>query len=164
MKATLFTKLRLLALMCALLAFAVACDDDDDDKPSPVTNTDIEFKGIALSGNNEVPAVTSDGTGTFEGTYDDDTNILSYTVTWQLGNPDDETVGMHFHGPADPTESAGVAAPIEGFTTESSGSYSASTAPLSAQQEADLKAGLWYINVHSTTYPNGELRGNLLVD
>lgn len=163
MKVKISTKWRMLAIGVSLLAFTVACDDDDDDNP-PVVDTDIEFRGVELSGANEVPAVTSDGSGTFQGAYDDATNVLSYTVTWELGNPDDETVGMHFHGPAEPTESAGVAKPIEGFTTESSGSFTGTTTPLSAQEEADLKAGLWYINVHSTSFPNGELRGNLLVD
>ncbi|MBC5776013.1 CHRD domain-containing protein [Pontibacter sp. KCTC 32443] len=162
MKRTAIQMLRMLAVCGSLLAFTVACDEDDDDN-LPVQD-DLEFDDLELSGDNEVPQVESDGTGTFNGTYDDATNVLTYTVTWELGNPDDEVVGMHFHGPADPTESAGVQEPIEGFTTESTGSFTDSTEPLTAQQEADLKAGLWYINIHSTTYPTGELRGNLLED
>lgn len=30
------------------------------------------------------------------------------------------------------------------------------------QQEADLRANLWYINIHTVDYPNGEIRGQLL--
>jgi hypothetical protein len=32
---------------------------------------------------------------------------------------------------------------------------------LNAEQVTDLKAGLYYVNLHSATYPNGEIRGQL---
>ena len=32
---------------------------------------------------------------------------------------------------------------------------------LTAEQVADLKAGLYYVNIHSKKYPNGEIRGQL---
>ncbi|MDB5871314.1 MAG: hypothetical protein JWQ07_756, partial [Ramlibacter sp.] len=28
-------------------------------------------------------------------------------------------------------------------------------------QAADLMAGLWYVNIHSTQFPGGEIRGQL---
>jgi hypothetical protein len=31
-----------------------------------------------------------------------------------------------------------------------------------AQQMVDLNAGLWYVNVHSTTFGGGEIRGQIL--
>jgi hypothetical protein len=35
---------------------------------------------------------------------------------------------------------------------------------LNAEQEADLKAGLYYVNLHSATYTDGEIRGQLRVN
>ncbi|MBJ6120126.1 CHRD domain-containing protein [Pontibacter sp. BT310] len=158
--------LRMLAVCLPLLAVATACDDDDDDGvTTPPVTDELVFKNIQLSGANERPdSVETTGTGTFNGTYDDDTNVLSYTVTWTLGNPQDSTIAMHFHGPADTTESAPPVIPVTGFTSSYTGTLTDETAPLTSQQEADLKAGLWYFNIHSTTYPNGELRGQLLED
>jgi hypothetical protein len=33
---------------------------------------------------------------------------------------------------------------------------------LSASEAADLKSGLWYVNVSTTSFPNGEIRGPIL--
>ena len=37
------------------------------------------------------------------------------------------------------------------------------SATISASQETDLLAGLWYVNVHSTAFGGGEIRGQVLV-
>jgi len=31
-----------------------------------------------------------------------------------------------------------------------------------ANQISDLEGGLWYINIHSSVFPNGEIRGQIL--
>lgn len=162
MKRTAISMLRMLAICASLLAFTTACDDDDDDD-LPIVDDDLEFNDIGLSGANEVPAVTSTGSGTFDGEYDPASNKLSFTVNWTLGNVNDQTTGMHFHGPASTTESAGVQIPITGHTNSYTGSFTG-TVTLTDQQEADLEAGRWYINIHSTTNPDGELRGQLVED
>ena len=75
---------------------------------------------------------------------------------------DDETVGMHFHGPATPQQNAGVIIPVTGFTNNSTGSLTGSTRALTKAEEKQLLNGLWYFNIHSTTHKGGELRGNLI--
>jgi hypothetical protein len=163
MKRTAITMLRMLAICGSLLAFTVACDEDDDDN-LPIVDDDLEFNDIQLSGANERPdTVETDGSGTFDGEYDDASNELSFNVTWTLGDVNDSTVAMHFHGPADTTESAGIQIPITGHTNDYTGSFSG-TVDLTDQQEQQLEDGLWYINIHSGRFPNGELRGQLLED
>lgn len=34
-------------------------------------------------------------------------------------------------------------------------------ATLTDAQAADMMAGLWYVNIHTTRYPGGEIRGQL---
>lgn len=111
---------------------------------------------VQLTGGAEVPANDSTGTGTLEGTYDTDSNVLTYTITYDgLTGP---VTAAHFHGPADATANAPpvvpipddkLASPIEGEAT------------LTDEQEADLQNHLWYFNLHTEQYPDGELRGQL---
>jgi hypothetical protein len=147
--------IRALLLMTVFVAGIFACKDDDDD------NNKVEFKNIALTGANEVPAVTTTSTGTFNGAYDKNTKMLTYTVAWTLA-PEETVTGMHFHGPADPTISAAVALAITGFSTGATGSYSGTTAALTADQETQLLGGKWYINIHTSVTSGGEIRGNLI--
>jgi hypothetical protein len=38
------------------------------------------------------------------------------------------------------------------------------TRVLTSQEEADLLSGNWYLNLHSNTYPGGEIRGQLIAN
>jgi len=137
-----------------LLFTAVSCDKDDDDKP---LSNKYNVTGSA-SGAQEVPVVGSNGTATIVSTYDADANTLAYTITWADLN--DNVNNMHFHGPADPTISAGVAIAITGWTATKAGTIS-STATLTETQEAELLGGKWYYNIHTPFKTSGEIRGNL---
>jgi len=137
-----------------LLFTAVSCDKDDNDKP---LSNKYNVTGGA-SGSQEVPVVASNGTATIVSTYDADANTLAYTITWADLN--DNVNNMHFHGPADPTISAGVAIAITGWTATKAGTIS-STATLTETQEAELLGGKWYYNIHTPFKTSGEIRGNL---
>lgn len=101
----------------------------------------------------------SPGTGSASMIYDDVSRLFSWNIQWSglLGT---ETV-MHFHGPAAAGMNAGVEVnfgDISGISSPSIGS-----ATISVGQGADLLAGLWYINIHSTVFPAGEIRGQVQV-
>ena len=149
------TKTFLPTILAGVLLFtAVSCDKDDDDKP---LSNKYNVTGTA-SGAQEVPAVASSGTGDIISTYDADANMLEYTITWTGLN--DNVNNMHFHGPADPTISAGVAINIPGWTATKAGTVSG-TATLTETQEAELLGGKWYYNIHTPFKTSGEIRGNL---
>jgi hypothetical protein len=117
------------------------------------------FSNIPLIGTEETPPVISTSFGALTATYDDVTNELYYMFEWRFLNGD-SAVAAHFHGPAARGESAGPVidlGPVSGASGRSSGSVT-----LTQLEEADLLAGLWYINVHSTSNPGGEIRGQLL--
>ena len=112
--------------------------------------------GAKLSGANEVPANASPGSGTLEASLDKRTSVLSWTVTYSgLTGP---AKAGHFHGPAVAGANAGVAL---GFTGSVESPVKGS-ATLTAAQIDDLLAGKWYVNLHTTANPGGELRGQVM--
>ncbi len=108
---------------------------------------------VPMAGANEVPPNASTGTGTAK--VDLDSNVLKWTVTYS-GTTGPVTAG-HFHGPAMTGANAGVVVPFPGPIS----SPITGTATLTAAQVADLKAGLWYVNLHTAANPGGELRGQV---
>ncbi len=94
------------------------------------------------------------GTGTASITLDTATNLLSWNVSWSGMSGADFLA--HFHGPALPGQPAGVQVGI-GIPSPQIGN-----AVISASQAADLLAGLWYVNIHSTTFQGGEIRGQVV--
>lgn len=97
----------------------------------------------------------SPGTGLGTITLDTVTKQLSWNITW--GGLVGTETAMHFHGPALTTQNAGVQ-----IGTGIIGPPVIGNAILNAAQEADLLAGLWYLNLHTTTFPGGEIRGQVL--
>jgi hypothetical protein len=98
------------------------------------------------------------GTGTMTGSIDTNTNLLSWEISWS-GLSGTETV-MHFHGPALPNQNAGVQVDFGAISGTSSPSIGATN--INDTQEADLLAGLWYVNIHTTIFPGGEIRGQVV--
>ncbi|MEZ4386876.1 MAG: CHRD domain-containing protein [Candidatus Krumholzibacteriia bacterium] len=106
-----------------------------------------------LGGNQEVPPNASPATGTATITLSDDQTSATYTVEFS-GLEGDQTAA-HFHQA--PAGSNGgvvfalaVGSPIGGVW------------PLSASDVAALLAGEIYVNVHSTMFPGGEIRGQFV--
>jgi len=122
----------------------------------------------------EVPAPTVGGftpSGTGDVSYDSDTNLLSWMITYSGLTGDIVSPGAHFHGPAMPGATAGIQVDIAG---DVGGTGAGATLPqpssgvltgsftISDSQEADLLAGLWYVNIHTQQNPAGEIRGQVV--
>ncbi len=99
------------------------------------------------------------GTGSATMTYDNVSGMFSWNIAWS-GLSGTET-GMHFHGPAGPNVAAGVQVDFGSISGISSPSIGSTV--ISALQGSDLLAGLWYINIHTTAVPSGEIRGQVNV-
>jgi hypothetical protein len=109
-----------------------------------------------LSAASEVPPVASSAAGTLEATLNPHSGVLNWTVTYaDLSGP---ATGAHFHGPAMAGQNAGVVIPFTGNLS----SPIKGSATLTEAQQADLKAGRWYVNVHTAANPGGEIRGQLV--
>ncbi len=108
-----------------------------------------------ITGAQERPnPVNSPGSGTFMGSIDPTTKVMSYTVTYSGITP----VAGHIHqttmangnGPVIfPFPSAALASPIIG-----------TTAPLAQSRIDSMLVGLFYVNLHTAANPGGEIRGN----
>src|SRR4051812_8370742 len=113
------------------------------------------FRGT-LSGSNEVPPNSSSGRGTVIVRYDIATNSLDLYGDYQ--NLSAPAIASHIHHGA-----VGVSGPVIiplTNTGDSTGNLSiASTLPDSL--ETELLAGNMYVNVHTDSFPAGEIRTQL---
>ena len=97
------------------------------------------------------------GTGTISGTYDDVTKVLNYSIAWQ--DLTSTITNMHFHNA--PVGSGGgvdLGIPSPWISPKIGGDPA-----LSAAREANLLAGNWYVNIHTSNFGSGEIRGQVLV-
>jgi uncharacterized repeat protein (TIGR01451 family) len=106
-----------------------------------------------LTGAQEVPATNSTATGTATVLLSPDEKTAR--VSLNFGGLASAQTAAHIHGPAAPGTNAPVIFPLpNGNQTD----VLIALTPLNVQ---NLKDGLLYINVHSNTFPNGEIRGQL---
>ncbi|HWQ13225.1 MAG TPA: CHRD domain-containing protein [Roseiflexaceae bacterium] len=106
-----------------------------------------------LSGGSEVPPVIgtgAEGVGTF--TLSADRTALSYRISFS-GLSSGQT-GAHIHSGAIGTD-GDIVFPL------ANGSPISGTLTLTDTQTSDLLTGLYYVNVHTTTNPGGEIRGQI---
>lgn len=123
-------------------------------------NTISPFRNT-YSGTNGVPVTPSTATGMIIGTYNHQTNLIAYSIVFS-GLTTNSTAA-HFHGPATPTQSASVIQAHTGFPTGVTSGFVSASHTLTNAQETQLLSGLWYSNIHSTTYPAGEIRTQILL-
>lgn len=106
-----------------------------------------------LQGAQEVPANASPHFGSARLVLDTANDTLSYYISF-TGVTTSETAA-HIHGPALPGVNAGI------VHTLPSGNPKVGVWNYPAAMEADILNGLMYINIHSTTLPGGEIRGQI---
>ncbi|HLG41114.1 MAG TPA: CHRD domain-containing protein, partial [Chitinophagaceae bacterium] len=164
------TKLTALSLLLFVFAInIVSCESDAELKKTQ----EYVKTGIPMTGAQENPANPSPAIGTMDVSYNTGTKVLSYKVTWQ--GLTDSVMLMHIHGLAPIGFNAGV---VQNIVTPSNGIYPQKTSnkynflqqgtisnTLTVDgvkvKEIDLLNGFYYINIHTTNYPGGEIRGQI---
>lgn len=142
---------KLISLFTAaiLLVTVSSCNDDDAAPGSSITT----FSADMLMGSNEVPANNSTAMGNAVLKFNNGTKVFTITVTHNVSS----ITSGHIHKGATGTNGA-VVFPFSSLASP----ISYTSAPLTPEQEADLKADLYYVNLHSTTFNGGEIRGQLI--
>lgn len=131
------------------LSGMIACDDDDDDGG---TSPNTTYKAT-LTGASEVPPNASTATGTANLVYNENTKMFTLTMTYAGMTAN----AAHIHKGA-----VGVSGPPVFPLSNLTSPITYTSPALDATQQSDLKAGLYYVNIHSDAYPDGEIRGQLL--
>ena len=132
------------------------CGKDDDD----ANNADKMYAiSGSANGTQMVPSVTGTGTANITGTYNANTNVLTYTSTW-TGLTGAPTSAAFYSG------AAGTSGAIIGSTwalgsgLTATGTFSGTTT-LTDAQETQLLAGGIYYTYNTTAHATGEVRGQL---
>ena len=155
MKTSLLSVAALLAMSVSFTACSSEKKSETETNESTMTEEPSMSRFTAtLNGATEKPLPTpSTATGEFIGELDPTTRVLSYTVTYEGLTP---TAG-HIHrvtgddgtGPPD-IAFTNLASPIIGTTGE-----------LPQSKVDSMAAGQYYVNLHTTEYPKGEIRGDV---
>ena len=112
-----------------------------------------------LSGASENPATTTTASGTASISFDGDK--VTYFVAYS-GLSAAASAG-HFHGPAAPTENAGVLLGFADLTPKGTeGLFGAVGVALPPALKTAIETGKAYANIHTSKNPGGEIRGQIL--
>ena len=145
-----------LSSLVVCLALTLACGGGGGGS-SPAVPASVPapyVRSAALSGGNEVPANASPAVATGQVSV----NPTTLALTGSVVSTGLQGTAAHIHEGA-----VGVAGPV--VITLTGGTGGIWTVPagtvLTSAQYASLQAGSYYFNVHSSTFPAGEIRGQL---
>ena len=126
--------------------------------PSSSTQAEqIVTMAAELAGAEVSPPTGSAATGTLAAVYNRTTRLLRWKMN--ANGLQGRVTGMSFNGPADLDQNGPVV--IEWRQVNGPGYEGRAT--LSMQQASELLAGTWYVNVRTSSYPTGEIRGQMTI-
>ncbi|SEG43554.1 CHRD domain-containing protein [Flavobacterium urumqiense] len=143
------TLIRLFVILIFVSVIASCSNNDSSPSPGPSITT----FNATLDGASEVPGNNSTATGTALLSFNNTTKTFSITVTHTIASP----TGGHIHMGA-----VGVNGNVVFPFTNLVSPISFTSPALTAAQEADLKANLYYVNIHTAAFQTGEIRGQLI--
>ena len=121
---------------------------------APLAHAEMMKFSTVLNGAAEVPPTDSAATGSADVSVDTDAKKITWTV--KVDGLTGDATAAHIHGPASATEKA---PPV----IDMSAAIMAGSGDITDAQIADLKAGKYYLNIHTPKFPDGEIRGQLAV-
>jgi Cu/Zn superoxide dismutase len=141
-------------LLSAIVIVAFSCKKD---KEEPPVSNEVKYKAV-LNAANEVATVpvVSGGTGEANAVFNKETKVLTVTITYSGLTA--ALSAWHIHKAAAGTN-GGV---VFNFGTPQASGFVYTSPALTSDQENDLFNTLYYVNLHTSTYPGGEIRGQLV--
>ncbi|OFC71394.1 CHRD domain-containing protein [Alteromonas confluentis] len=143
----------------AVMLSACGSDNDDDPIETPVepTFTATTTYNIDLNGMQSVPMTGSMQMAT--ATVEVDENLMQIRASVDISGVDGVTA-VHIHD-GDIGMNGDVAF---GFEMDGDDAYTLAETDVTSELIEDLADGDWYINVHTETFENGEVRGQIISD
>jgi hypothetical protein len=152
--------LRLLLLVTVTSLAACGGDDDDDPRPAPDPDPEpvLQTYEVELEGAQEVPMADTDQSAMATVTINE--TDMTVTAEMDLSGVTGVTAA-HIH----PGE-VGITGPVAiGFAdSDENGVWTIDGEDITQEQHDALLAGGLYVNVHTDSYPDGELRGQILTE
>ena len=162
---------KLTFLVLTVLCFSVATVASDDD---------VTVLTASLRGLNEVPPINSDGTGTFRAVIHEDGSI---TFTETFKNLSGNLLVSHIHfgqfrvaggvmiflcgGGGQPACPAATSGTIDNGTIAAANVVGPTGQGITAGDLVSalraIRQGAGYVNIHTTKFPGGEIRGQVIV-
>ena len=121
----------------------------------------------SASSKNLVPAIDTTSTGTFNGFYDEQSNILAFTVTWNdlwRTTSKDTITSVNFYGPAGTNMNGMLVRSLPFVSTSNAASANLGIEGFNgftAAEKKNLLEGSCYFTINTRKYPNGIIRGQL---
>ena len=124
-----------------------------------VAHADIHVFTIELTGAEEVPPVTTAATCTITVTVDDVANTV--TASGSYSGMSGDVFGAHIHGQAPVGTNSGVLVGLNHTGGMDGSILPPNNVNVPASTVNTILSGLAYLNVHSTMFNSGELRGQI---
>ncbi len=125
-----------------------------------LAQADLWQFNVSLDGLQEVPPNASPGSGTAIAMFDDVSGAMS--INGSFSNFVGLSSNAHLHGFAPAGAPAGVLFGLSFTPGVTTGVFSGNGVISGAGNIANTLNGLTYINIHSQTFPGGEIRGQLV--
>jgi hypothetical protein len=131
-------------ILLSISLIGLSCSKDDNPNPTP-TPTNITYSGSFVKSSENVVTTAS---GTTTAILNPTTREFSYILTWT--GLTSNAVGMHFH------DAGPIIVDIPNHPEAMNGTVSGK-ATLTEVQVNDLNTGKIYSQIHTQTYPGGEI-------
>jgi len=158
--------MKIVATIVLITSMAIACTKGG--KLERISGEQYTITSTASS-KQLVPAIDTTSTGTFTGFYDEQSNILSFTITWNdlwRTTGKDTITSVNFYGPAGAATNGALVRSLPFVSTNNAASANLGLAGINGfttGESNDFLAGAYYFTINTKKYPNGIVRGQLAV-
>jgi hypothetical protein len=159
-------KLLSIYILCTI-TIAAACTKGG--KPEGV-NGPVYSVNATASSKQLLPAIDTTSTATLIGLYDEQTNILSYTIAWSdlwRDTKKDTITSISFYGGATATTNGVLVRTLPFVNTNRNGSINqglSGNTGITEEEKSGFMSGDWYFTINTKRYTTGIVRGQLMTE